>query len=367
MKPFSCAIAAQRAEEDLISTAGHYQAYVLIECPMPWAAIAFHSDCIPQSLGQYIQATKTQKSVQFLCINRGVSTPPKHITLIVYERTDICTASPNAGQQISRFTGGYRGYEFHLADLKQVVPCLDAYWNGQFPHTYFYQHLGPNIPQQDTHQQHTHQQRLQDILVCTHGMRDKCCARLGQPFFREAKRMAKQGNLPHTRVWQVSHIGGHRFAPTIISLPDGRYYGRLSLSTLQAIIMRHGSIHQLRSAYRGWGILPSPLQVLERRLLFSHGWSWFNHTITYRPTTANNNHHPIQAEISVRQASGTITMYRAQLIPDPKKTCYFKASCGDTSPSLLVKYTVLECSTQPSLSTQRTEREYMPTTTISAQ
>ena len=59
------------------------------------------------------------------------------------------------------------------------------------------------------------------LLVCTHGSRDRCCGREGgalfQRLFREAPDM----------VWQSSHLGGHRFAPTALSLPDGLQYGRI--------------------------------------------------------------------------------------------------------------------------------------------
>lgn len=59
------------------------------------------------------------------------------------------------------------------------------------------------------------------ILVCAHGKRDQCCARLGRPI---AARLAEQHP---DRVWECSHTGGHRYAPAVVVLPTGLTYGRL--------------------------------------------------------------------------------------------------------------------------------------------
>ena len=114
--------------------------------------------------------------------------------------------------------------------------------------------------------------------------------------------MAEKGTLPNVRIWRSSHIGGHRFAPTAITLPDGRYYGRLSLLALQAIVTRQGAIAQLRPVYRGWGILPQPLQLLEQQLLLQHGWSWLDRSVAYQQICSDAGSHEFTAKLSVRQA-----------------------------------------------------------------
>lgn len=63
------------------------------------------------------------------------------------------------------------------------------------------------------------------VLVCTHGKRDRCCAKWGGAFWREL--MARH-NHATVEIWQTSHLGGHRFAPTAVVLPWGFQYGRLS-------------------------------------------------------------------------------------------------------------------------------------------
>jgi hypothetical protein len=59
------------------------------------------------------------------------------------------------------------------------------------------------------------------LLVCTNGRRDVCCAVRGRPVALEAA-AASPG-----RVWEASHTGGHRFAPTGVVLPHGATFARL--------------------------------------------------------------------------------------------------------------------------------------------
>lgn len=318
-----CAIANRQSGEDLIGTAGHYQTYVLIECPLPWAAKVFTSGCIPPELRQYVKAIRAERSVQFLAINRGAAASEDALRVMVYEKT---VPSDLARSDDSSESSVYRGHEFKLDNLTQVVDCLEAHWQGD--------RLGKPITQRD-------------ILVCTHGMRDKCCAKFGQPFFREATHAAKQGDLPNTRVWRVSHIGGHRFAPTAISMPDGRYYGRLTLSALQAVLTRSGSIDQMRSVYRGWGLLPKPLQVLERQLLLHHGWSWFDCSLSYRVVSDSALDGARSKEsgrsLSVEMSVNNTVRYRATIVQDTENTICEKASCDSAVATPIVKYVVAEC------------------------
>ncbi len=63
------------------------------------------------------------------------------------------------------------------------------------------------------------------LLVCTHGRRDRCCAIDGR---RLATALVDAGEAD---VWECTHLGGHRFAPTALVLPTGYLYGRLDPAT----------------------------------------------------------------------------------------------------------------------------------------
>ena len=62
------------------------------------------------------------------------------------------------------------------------------------------------------------------LLVCGHGSRDPCCARIGRPL---AVELASQ--YPDL-VWESNHLGGHRFAANLVTVPDGSYHGGLDPS-----------------------------------------------------------------------------------------------------------------------------------------
>lgn len=68
------------------------------------------------------------------------------------------------------------------------------------------------------------------VLVCAHGKRDRCCAVLGRPVASSlAERFGES-------VWECSHTGGHRFAPSMIVLPTGYTYGRLGADASAAVV-----------------------------------------------------------------------------------------------------------------------------------
>ena len=70
------------------------------------------------------------------------------------------------------------------------------------------------------------------LLVCTNGRRDVCCAVRGRPVALEAA-AASPG-----RVWEASHTGGHRFAPTGVLLPHGATFARLDADLCAQVLER---------------------------------------------------------------------------------------------------------------------------------
>jgi hypothetical protein len=68
------------------------------------------------------------------------------------------------------------------------------------------------------------------LLVCTNAKRDVCCAVRGRPVAGGAAK------LRPGRVWECSHTGGHRFAPTGILLPHGQTLARLDTESAAAVV-----------------------------------------------------------------------------------------------------------------------------------
>jgi hypothetical protein len=93
------------------------------------------------------------------------------------------------------------------------------------------------------------------ILVCTHGVHDVCCALRGRPVALELA--ARWPDL----VWECSHIGGDRFAPNVVLLPDGFYYGNLDPTSAIGTVEAHLAGTVLTDRLRGMaGFLP-PVQA----------------------------------------------------------------------------------------------------------
>lgn len=64
-------------------------------------------------------------------------------------------------------------------------------------------------------------------LVCTHGKVDMCCSKFGLPIL---KLLTDYG----ANVWQCTHVTGDRFAPNVVQVPYGYYYGHLKLEEMLA-------------------------------------------------------------------------------------------------------------------------------------
>ncbi len=69
-------------------------------------------------------------------------------------------------------------------------------------------------------------------LVCAHGNRDPCCGRFGG----QLSRVLSARGYP---VWESTHVGGHRFAPNLVILPEGLYYGPVDTEGAVAAIEAH--------------------------------------------------------------------------------------------------------------------------------
>jgi hypothetical protein len=90
-------------------------------------------------------------------------------------------------------------------------------------------------------------------LVCAHGNRDACCGRFGDQL---ARVLAARG-YP---VWQTTHLGGHRFAPNLVILPHGLYYGPVDTDGAVAAIEAHRAGTVAARGFRGRAGVPAAKQ-----------------------------------------------------------------------------------------------------------
>lgn len=72
------------------------------------------------------------------------------------------------------------------------------------------------------------------LVICTNGARDQCCAVEGISLRKQL--VAHCAPQWHPRIWEGTHIGGHRFAPTALYLPGNYVLGRLDLDAALALV-----------------------------------------------------------------------------------------------------------------------------------
>jgi hypothetical protein len=140
---------------------------------------------------------------------------------------------------------------------------------------------------------------VRDILVCTHGNRDACCGTFGVPVYEALRQMAKSNveREPTVRVWRTSHTGGHRFAPTLIDMPDGRYWAGVEVDLAGEILRRDGSVAAIASHYRGWAALDTCAEQNAEAAAFARvGWDW----LTCEKQTETVSHDPALDRHTVR-------------------------------------------------------------------
>lgn len=100
------------------------------------------------------------------------------------------------------------------------------------------------------------------VLVCTHGKHDRCCAKFGFAAYKAIQAEAQKYDAAFD-VWEITHLGGCRFAGGALVLPEGRKYGRLEPSDAAGFLASEAEDRPFLPAYRGSTSLSAPAQVAE--------------------------------------------------------------------------------------------------------
>lgn len=105
----------------------------------------------------------------------------------------------------------------------------------------------------------------QPIFVCTHSTRDHCCGLHGPAVAREL-----ESELPG-QVWQCTHLGGHRFAATLVAMPQGVHFGRVRASECHHLARELGAgrVYDLQR-FRGLVRYPPAVQAAEASIRQAH-------------------------------------------------------------------------------------------------
>ena len=75
------------------------------------------------------------------------------------------------------------------------------------------------------------------VLICTHAARDKRCGSKGKVYFDKVKASYESRHKGGSvKVLESSHLGGHEFAPTLVTYPSSDYFGNLDLADIESLM-----------------------------------------------------------------------------------------------------------------------------------
>jgi len=100
------------------------------------------------------------------------------------------------------------------------------------------------------------------VLCCTHGVKDKCCAKFGNASFKALDEAAAAYDGAF-EIWQSTHLGGCRLASAALVFPDMHKYGRIDAEHVDALLASERDNQPYLPCYRGDGALPPSQQIAD--------------------------------------------------------------------------------------------------------
>jgi hypothetical protein len=220
---FSCTPASLKRDEPLTGTATHVRTWLLLEHSGPWGRTALRDARLPDGLGQALQQLAKRHRAKVLLIRRARAARD-------LGRLNVFAAySDPVRPRLEQGT---------VADPREILDLdLDALRAGGT--------TGLDIASDSI------------FCVCTNGRHDACCAEFGRP-----AALALDGAHPDL-TWEVSHVGGDRFAGNMVVLPEGLYYGRLDAGSAVKVANGHRSGDLDLDHLRGRSSHSMPVQAAE--------------------------------------------------------------------------------------------------------
>ncbi|MET7784308.1 sucrase ferredoxin [Streptomyces sp. NPDC005388] len=210
----TCTTASRDLDEPLAGTAATARTWLLLEQPGPWGAKALTSSHLDPALGRALEAAAQDTGVRIALIRR----PGRHADCGTPAERQVYAAHTTPGNvwlHSATTCAPERLLDLDFTALGTGDPrTFDAALQGR-------RHTGDPL-----------------ALVCTNGKRDRCCALLGRPLAAELAASGVAG------AWEVTHLGGHRFSPTLLVLPYGYAYGRAEAHAVKEILqgVREGRV-----------------------------------------------------------------------------------------------------------------------------
>lgn len=212
---FRCAAASLRDHEPMAGTAPEDAVWLFVEDPGPWGRKAVAESRLPDEVRAFLDGLEGVR-VQLIRRHGGADHPGVRVFVArLGERPRVRTTV--------------------LEDVRDLLR-LDLASPGDGSLTAYDRPLW---------------------LVCTNGRRDRCCAESGRPVAE-----ALSARWPE-ETWETTHLGGHRFAATLLALPAGVVLGRLDAGSAVAACKELEAGRFPLAPARGRAGLPPIAQVAE--------------------------------------------------------------------------------------------------------
>lgn len=248
MNDVRCSAASVAVAESTVGTATAGVGWVCLEQPGAWGPKAFTSSNLDPAVGKAFEDAATAAGLRPQLIRAPGPHPATHDRP---RRVIVASSRP----------GGTWMVAGQVTDPRRILDLdFDAVAAGRRPD---WPELEPVVDPV--------------LLVCTHARRDLCCATLGRDVARRAA-AAYPG-----RVWESSHLSGHRFAATTALLPWGHMHGRVLDAT--TILAGADAGKLVGTGWRGRSTWPSGGQVAEAAIRERQGrWDIDAATVTAEGT-----------------------------------------------------------------------------------
>lgn len=234
---------------DPIGSAGAYDGFLCVEVSAPWERDISLNEPFVSLLDGAKVATGSDGRVwrpQGLKPRNGHSDVTR---LLAFDRPIDTAAGP------------FRRREWSVPNDRVLALCRAILGIGEFEVSEFHSNEVP-VPE-----------GIIDLLICTHGKRDVCCGGMGTSLHGEIEPKLRQRT--DVRLWRTSHTGGHRFAPTALTFPDGYAWAHLDENLVDALVDRSGPASTVARSCRGVSSIDgAPAQVADRAALEALGWGW---------------------------------------------------------------------------------------------
>lgn len=223
MTAFRCSDAARHRGDPLAGTATFVRTWLVLEDPGPWGENAWRDARLPHGLGREVLARSRGRGIRPILARRPAGgtaraggprrvwvahtgpARPRLVTTLLEDPRELLDLDPGA---------------LSAGTLPDWEPSAEPFFG-----------------------------------VCTHGRHDACCAIRGRPVARAA------AALEPDLTFEISHIGGDRFAANLLVLPEGLYYGGLDPDSVGTVVRAHRAGEVSLAHLRGRSAWPMAVQA----------------------------------------------------------------------------------------------------------